>query len=215
MLRKTLSEVRQLLSKRDDFTFHFAELKHEQRVPLIHCISRAPIKSVSVLIHKPTVKNLDDLRSDNQFYWHASRLVLERVSWLCRDRLRKKGSALPGDGYARVQFSNKTGMEYGGLRDHLTKLKEQDTTIEWSVIREKEITSQVHRNSMGLQIADAVASGFWNALNKNRYGFSEDRFARMLKPIVYDHNGQYHSYGLRFYPKPNTLDYEWINEYQQ
>jgi hypothetical protein len=54
---------------------------------------------------------------------------------------------------------------------------------------------------MGLQVADAVASGFYNAVEA-RYGFTEDRYARMLKPIVYNYRGRYQSYGLKFFPPP-------------
>jgi hypothetical protein len=54
---------------------------------------------------------------------------------------------------------------------------------------------------MGLQIADAVASGFFFAVNQSAYGFVEDRYARMLKDVVYHNNGRWNGYGLKFWPK--------------
>lgn len=54
---------------------------------------------------------------------------------------------------------------------------------------------------MGLQIADAVASGFFKAVEPSRLGFTEDRYARMLKPVVFRHKNRYLGYGLKFFPR--------------
>lgn len=54
---------------------------------------------------------------------------------------------------------------------------------------------------MGLQIADAVASGFFKAVEPSRFGHTEDRYARMLKGIVYHQERCYEGYGLKFWPQ--------------
>ncbi|GAB4453131.1 MAG: hypothetical protein Kow00120_23100 [Anaerolineae bacterium] len=51
-----------------------------------------------------------------------------------------------------------------------------------------------------MQIADAVASSLFYAVQLSRYGFTDDRYARMLKPVVYHDRGSYKGYGLKFWP---------------
>src|SRR3546814_10749936 len=53
---------------------------------------------------------------------------------------------------------------------------------------------------MGLQLADAVASSLYFAVNPNRYGETEDRYASILAPTLYRHRGTVHGYGLKFWP---------------
>jgi hypothetical protein len=54
---------------------------------------------------------------------------------------------------------------------------------------------------MGLQIADALASSFFYGVQPSRHGFIEDRYARMLKPVVYHRQGRYLGYGIKFWPR--------------
>jgi len=50
-----LKEVRQVLGKAPKTPLHFVDLKHEQRVPYIRRVGELPIRTVSVLIHKPAI----------------------------------------------------------------------------------------------------------------------------------------------------------------
>jgi hypothetical protein len=71
---------------------------------------------------------------------------------------------------------------------------------------------------VGLMIADAVAHSYWRALEKDRFGFTEDRYVSVLKPIVYRHGGETSGYGIKFWPR-ETLDlldfaglHKWVKE---
>ncbi len=149
------------------------------------------------------------------------RFLLERVSWLCRDsRIPNDGT----DGSAEITFSNKAGMSHKKLTSHLELVRRQcevqDVTIEWDVVKTGQIRSYTPGKRMGLQIADAVASGVFAALEPSKYGFTEDRYARMLKPVTYRHEGRYLGYGLQFRPHEVETHLEgdeslsWIREYQ-
>jgi hypothetical protein len=91
------------------------------------------------------------------------------------------------------------------MTDYLKLLKEQtgffDVRIVWSVIDPDLVTAFTPGKRMGLQIADAVASSFYYAVQRSRHGFTEDRYARMLKPVVYHRQGQQLGYGLKFWPR--------------
>lgn len=67
------------------------------------------------LIHKPAISEPEKFAiGRHQLYRYASRLLLERVSWLCRDH-RKAGA---GDGFADIAFSNRAQISYDELRGY-------------------------------------------------------------------------------------------------
>ena len=91
-----------------------------------------------------------------------------------------------------------------------------DVRIEWNVIDSNQIIAYTAGKRMGLQIADAVASSFFYAIEPSNYGFTEDRYVRMLKPVVYNRNGQFVGYGIKFWPLEvgdemlDTKNFVWI-----
>ncbi len=58
-----------------------------------------------------------------------------------------------------------------------------------------------HDQKAGLQIADAVASGIYFAVNLNPYGEAEDRYLKLLAPTRYRHKKTVMGYGLKFWPE--------------
>ncbi|MFQ5814626.1 MAG: hypothetical protein ACE5I2_15715 [Anaerolineae bacterium] len=96
-------------------------------------------------------------------------------------------------------------MSYEELKEYLSYLKKKtgplDVKIDWEVIRANKIKAYTPGKRMGLQIADAVAGSFYYALEPSAYGYTEDRYARMLKPVVYSRKGRFLGYGLKFWPR--------------
>ena len=90
-------------------------------------------------------------------------------------------------------------------RDYLRLLKEQtgflDMRINWDVINADQIVAYSSGKEMGLQIADAIASSAFYAVQLSQHGYTEDRYIRMLKPVIYHRQGRYLGYGLKFWPK--------------
>lgn len=99
-------------------------------------------------------------------------------------------------------------MSYDDLRAYLRHLREigeaQDIRIDWSVVLPEQVTAVNHDQLAGLQIADAVASGFYFAVNRNPYGDVEDRYARLMMPTIYRHRGILEGYGIKFWPDSLT-----------
>lgn len=199
---RLMREVREKLGKEPRKALHFRELRHEQRVPYIRAIGDAQLRTVSVLIHKPSIKEPEKFQSDKfRLYRYATRLLLERVSWLCRDH-RKEGE---GDGTAEITFSNRSAMSYDDLRNYLIHLRSisdaKEINIDWGVVCPELVKAVNHDQLAGLQIADAVASGIFFAVNINNYGEAEDRYLRMLAPTIYRHKKTAVGYGLKFWPE--------------
>lgn len=65
----------------------------------------------------------------------------------------------------------------------------------------KQVRAVNHDKLMGLQIADAVASGFYYGVQLNHYGFTEPRYAQVLRPVVYQHRKRAIGHGLKFWPR--------------
>ncbi len=202
---RVMRDVRTLLGKDPKKALHFRDMKHEHRVPYVRALAAAPIRTVSVLVHKPSIIEPEKFQNEAfRLYRYATRLLVERVSWLCRDT-RKENE---GDGSCELIFSNRSAMSYEDLRNYLLHLKDKpgtDARIDWNAIRSQQVRAVNHDQLAGLQIADAVASSMFFAVNLSQYGEAEDRYFRMLRPTVYRHakTGEL-GYGLKFWP--DSLD---------
>jgi hypothetical protein len=200
VIRNTLADVRKMLGKGDNFALHFRKLRHEQRIPYVQTLGKLPIRTVSVLVHKPCLKEPETFRH-YRLYHYCVRLLLERVSWLCRDEHQKS----LGDGSARIICSNRSAMSYIDLREYVRKLVNTGNPlavrIESSVIKPDQIESKQHAQYAGLQAADAVASSFFFAAQTHRLGFTEPRYVECLTRVVYRHAHEAIGYGVKFWPK--------------
>ncbi|MCB1058108.1 MAG: DUF3800 domain-containing protein [Acidobacteria bacterium] len=200
--------ARQHLGWKKDRFFHFQKMKHNpRRVLLSHIVSPAcPVRCISVLCHKPSLLEPERFRTEDRLYFYLARLLLERISWLCRDR-RLDGE---GDGRVRIVFSHRRRMSYEDLRDYLETLRSasetKDVRIDWSVVDPELVAARESQTLMGLQIADAVASSFFTGLNLSGYGLTEPGYASGLKPIVYHQKGRYQGYGVKVVP-PDVVGY--------
>jgi hypothetical protein len=202
-----LKEVRTVLKKEPKTPLHFVDLKHEQRVPYIRRVGDLPIRTVSVLVYKPLIAEPEKFQNTKYLlYRYATRLLLERVSWLVRDK-RRPGE---GDGFAEVIFSNRSNMSYGDIRDYLRLLLKQSEAnpnqvqIDRTVIDPERISAVEHSKLAGLQVADAVASGFHFALKVNRYGETETGYLPHLKRTIYRNESVALGYGLKLWPEDLT-----------
>ena len=193
-------QARMLLKKPPKHPLHFRHLRHGQRVPLARLIGTASVRTVNVLIHKPSIKEPEVFQQQAYaLYRYATRLLVERLSWLCRDN-RKAGY---GDGTVEIIFSNRSAMSYDDLRDYLERLQGGDEAaevrVDWEVIRPTQVRAVNHDQLAGLQLADAVASGVYFGVNKNPFGETEDRYLRLLAPTIYRHKQRIEGYGLKFW----------------
>ncbi len=179
---------------------HFAELNHNQRVVAAQVIASKPLRGISILAAKqPIPKGI--YTEKNQLYFYMTRYLVERISWLCRDM---RPRVPEGDGRVAITFSRRDGMSYDDFRSYLHRLKaatDREINIHWPVIDIEAVDAKDHSGSASLQLADAVASSFAAAVEPNPYGNCELRYAEILKPITYQRNGNFLSYGMKFMPK--------------
>lgn len=195
-----LRNVRQTIGKPLKKALHFRDLRHEHRIPYARAIGDAKVRIVAVAIYKPGVQNKEHYqREAHKLYRYATRLLMERVSWLCSD-YTKDGE----DGKVDLVFSNRSAMSYEDLRDYLLLLRDgppaEKCRIHWNRVDPLAVRAVNHDQLAGLQIADAVASGLFCALNKNLYGECETRYLELFHSRIYRFRGSSLGYGMKFWP---------------
>ncbi len=73
-LVKLLGDVRKALGRPPKQHLHFSDLKHEQRVPYIRQIAESSVRSVTILIHKPSIREPEKFQSEKfLLYRYATR----------------------------------------------------------------------------------------------------------------------------------------------
>jgi hypothetical protein len=198
-----LKETRRLLKKPLKHPLHFVDLKHEQRVPYARRVGMLPARTVSVMIYKPSIQEPEKFQNEKfLLYRYATRLLLERVSWLCRDHRNDD----EGDGSCEIVFSNRSNMSYEDISAYLQHLISQSGTLpqevqmDPTIIQLDQIRAIEHSKLAGLQAADAVASSMHFAVKRNLYGESEPAYARLLTKTFYRHKAGLQGYGIKLWP---------------
>lgn len=198
---RLLEEARRLLKRPPKKPLHFRDLKHHHKRPYLDLISKADLKTTSVVVHKPSLSSPETFKERYRLYFYLARFLLERVSWYCRDN-RLAGDS--GDGTAEIVFSNRSGMSYQELTDYMDVLQgRDDVRIHWRAIDSTQILAFSSGKRAGLQIADAVAGSVYSAVEKDQYGFAETQYLEMIAPTLYRRYGAALSYGLKFFPWNN------------
>jgi hypothetical protein len=211
LLRKAVANVRLALNRPNDHPLHFRKLPHIQRLVYVRELAQVQIRTVTVLIHKPSIKEPETFREKNRLYFYGVRLLLERISWLCRDAHQgQKNSA--GDGSAKVMFSNRSSTNYQELREYVKLVIGEgdplEVRIDSSVIKPDKMFSIEHARLDGLQAADAVASSFYFAA-QDHLKITEPRYVHELSKVVYTVEKEGFGYGVKFWPKES---YQLIEE---
>jgi hypothetical protein len=195
--------IRAALQMQPKAVLHFSKLQHEKRVHVINRIATSWLTVTTVIIHKERIEKPEIFQAGAfRLYKYAARLLLERISWYCRD------SATASDCECRLIFEHRARLSYDDLRDYLTILQGQAETDAWLQVLLNDIRihwpaivpGRVEAAQKAQYAADCVASGTRAAL-EYRHGFTEHRYAKTLKPRVYKRGSNYTSYGLKFFPE--------------
>lgn len=198
---KTLSTKREI---------HFADMNHGQRIAAAQHLGNIPVRVISIMALKTKIPE-NVYTEKNKLYFYMTRYLVERISWLCRDQRPKVPE---GDGKVAITFSRRGGMSYGDFQSYLDRLKngdQADVNIHWPVIDIAAVKAEDHSRNASLQLADVATSSFAYAVEPDRYGNCEMRYAESLRPVTYRRNGNFLSYGVKLVPKPEQCG---LNEQQ-
>ena len=88
-----LREARKVLGKAPKTPLHFADLRHEQRVPYIRRVGDLDIRTINIAVYKPAIgKSATFQGNKNLLYRYTTRFLVERLSWL----LSRTSTGTPG-----------------------------------------------------------------------------------------------------------------------
>ncbi len=200
---RVIDTVRREFRLRAQDHVHWKKLKHLEKLRFAQVVVPLQTKVTAVCVHKPSLLAPQKFQDGYRLYFYAVRCLLERVSWLTRDM--HDPARRDGDGTTELVFSNRQGMPYEQMRDYLRLLAQQqraghDIRIEFDRIPVARFRTQAPGTSMGLQLADAAAGAFFNALERDRFGNTEPRYLQTLSPLLYRHEDNVHGYGLKIMP---------------
>ncbi|PAD73656.1 DUF3800 domain-containing protein [Paenibacillus campinasensis] len=189
-ISKTVDAIKLKFNWKNNKPLHFIDFSHEKRSFIINSLtSNSGFRVCYVAFDKQKIPEDSFLRKKRYLYNYCTRYLLERISWMVDDL----------QGEAHLIFENRSSTSYSELNEYITEtLSKGKSQIRQGVFKTwKNLGKSQSKN---LQLADAVVSSLYKALEPNQYGLTEDSYIEALRPFIYNSNGNYHAYGLKVFP---------------
>lgn len=204
--------MRQQFGDRQRADIDFRDLAEHQKEQYCGEIGRAKLRSIVVVSHKPNMRGYKNPRAAkmgnrNSFYCWIARLLLERITHLCHAETIQFGRP---SAKVKLVFSKNGGVSYSQMRAYFDKLQDQSRAkllvlprgdLAWPVYDRRLLQVEEHHRLAGLQVADAVASAFYQALEPKN-GLLRPLPATYLKPILARTKRGCWDFGLKMMPEP-------------
>jgi hypothetical protein len=191
---------------------HFQDLEPYQRTLACSSIAEKPLRFFVAMSNKVNMRAYSNplpakvSAGKTWFYWWMTRLLLERVTDFCeRQSLQDYGEPR----LVRLEFSRRKGLRYSHFQTYLYWLRMQSKAnalflnrgdLKWSVVDPmREVYAWDHSQRAGLQMADAVASAFYQSVAGEPA--PNTLHARALEPrMARDENEKVFGYGFKLMP---------------
>lgn len=214
-VRECYAAFKAASAKDENWHFHFVRCEHRARLAFINAMRPAGYVFMSVAVHKSSLRRTDNFQRPYYLYFYAAKLLLERISWLCRAQDRR---------LAGMFFSTRRGLKLEGVRAYIELLRKKadglGNSIHWPALRCTSINVEPNKARIGLQLADCMASSVGQAISLHPYNVTEPRYLLELKGHVYSRKSSRLSYGLKFFPGL-TADmreeprFQWLAEFER
>lgn len=215
VVQQAYSTFKSACDRQDNWHFHFINAEHRMRLAFIKTMRDAGHVLVSVAVHKPSLRQTDNFKKPYYLYFYAAKLLLERVSWICR----RQNRTIEG-----IIFSSRRGLKQENVESYFKLLKANASglanSIYWPATENMEIRVMPNKALIGLQVADLKASSVWQAISHHPYEVTEPRYLIELKDQCYSYGGTKLSYGLKFFPKLSPEmraepRFKWLEEFDR
>lgn len=191
---------------------HYRNLAPSRRLRACELLATKEVRCFAVVSHKVNMRGFRNPRaemkgSQEHFYNWCVRILLERVTRWCRERaIRHFGEPRA----AKLIFSERGGLRYTQLVAYHEYLRRQSASnalylsrgdIAWDVLHPDLYASIPHHKSAGAQLADVVASAFYQAADARAPGWILDP-ALALRPRMATRGRSIVDAGLTLMPLP-------------
>lgn len=204
---EAVAAARPLCRKADDWTFgSFKDLRNSQsqRWILAKCFSALKCQVVAVAVHKPSLQEEGWREKKSDLYFQASKFLVERISWSCRDT----HSVLPeSDPRVRIIFSKRGHLRFEEFAQYMRVLRGDpsaySTNADWNHLDPDLVESEQHSDANPCHLAaDHFAAAVGAAINHipAQMHMFDDRFARLWANRFYKANGRIVGNGFKIWP---------------
>jgi hypothetical protein len=199
---------------------HFRELADWRKPTICQHLARRPVVLFAMLSNKKNMRGHTNPRAAAKgnpltprqwFYNYCLRLILERITDFCLSHSLKHYGA---PRHVKVIFSERGGHSYSHNAAYHELLKVQSRagttvlqkrTIKSEVVDRRLLEAVPHEMDPGLQLADIVASSFYQAIDILPPTHWNPDNAKLLKPRIATEAGFYRDYGVIFQPTPYSV----------
>lgn len=198
-------------------TLHFRNLEEWQKLLVCQSLATFPLNVFAMLSNKKNMRGYTNpraaargnaLTSKQTFYNFCLRLILERIT----DCVLRHSTRVYGEPrFVKIVFGKRGGHSYGHTFAYNDILKQQNRSrttwlkkreLKWQVIHRLLQEAALTEEIAGLQLADIVASSFYQAVDILPPTIWNPANAKWLRPRVAKEAGLYEEYGVAFQPFP-------------
>jgi hypothetical protein len=176
-------------------------------------MAHLPIRAFAICSNKKNMRSYSNPRaakipSQQWFYNWCVRLLLERVTGFCEQRTEHDHGKRE---MVKIEFSRRGGHHYSQTRAYHYYLGFQQEGDKIFLQKRQPVTKMLstdlmedhpHYSRAGLQLADAVASSFYQAIDSEGPGQWDAAPARALADIMARENGKTKDFGVALFPTP-------------
>lgn len=192
---------------------HYRTLSPTRKVSAGNQIAMLPIRAFAVCSNKKNMRQYRNPRaekvpSQQWFYNWCVRLLLERVTAFCEARTQSDYGERK---LIKIEFSERGGHRYSQTAAYQYYLREQQQGQKIYLTKREPVTAMLdwdlmeafpHGERAGLQLADFVASSFYQAIDCGGPGKWDIEPAKAIKPIIPKEGGSPRDFGVALFPTP-------------
>src|SRR5262245_10049669 len=155
---------------------HYRNLKNDQKRIVVRELAQLPVRAFVLASNKKNMRGYRNMRaervrSQQWFYNFCLRLLLERVTDFC---YHHAASERAKDRFLKIVYSERGAHSYAQTAAYQELLKMQakggslvltKRRIRWEVLDWRLAEPVSHKSSAGAQLADVVASAFYQAVD--------------------------------------------------
>lgn len=190
---------------------HYRDLSPTRKLAVASRISELPLRGFAVCSNKKNMRRYSNpkaekIPSQQWFYNWCVRFLLERVSQFCerrtmkdygeRQKIKIEFSRRGGHSYSQTSaYHYYLGLQQEGGTVYLQKREPVTKMLDWELMED-----HPHETRAGLQLADVVASAFYQASDFLGPGQWNTAPAIALAPIMATENGSARDFGVALFP---------------
>lgn len=182
-LRSELARLRAVLGRRPEHPLHFVKFSHSQRLKAVQGVASSCASTiVNAVVEKAQIVAQDDRKASinkrfNPVHLATLRVLLARVArWLSENRC--SGTI--------VSFGQLKGFRVQKLHEYRAVLEvDEEADIRWSVFQGHAFRVKGVKELELLQLADIAASAVFKGVEPDRFGNTEPRYLKELRPKLY------------------------------